>query len=175
MSKPRPPFAKITRLTPEGATLSRSGGQPIAVGAEVADGEAVVLATPGGVPGAVTLDRRGVAIAIKTVALPSVGGGLSAVNPFSSAATEVAPSPRPTNMGIAPPVEVVALPADPRPSAPPAQPVLAVPARLGMSSPVAEAVAVASTRQPAPAVKPVATTPASVEGPAAPAAKPSNS
>lgn len=149
MSKPRPPFAKITRLTPEGATLSRSGGAAIAVGAEVADGEAVVLATPGGAPGAVTLDRRGVAIAIKTVALPPL------------------------------PVEVVALPADPRPGAPPAQPVLAVPARLGMSSTTAEAVAGASTRQPVPSVKPVLITPASVEGvaarPAAPAAKPSNS
>lgn len=112
MSKPRPPFARVVRLTPEGSTLSRSGGQPIAMGAEIADGEAVVLATPGGVPGAVTLDRRGVTIAIKTVAL------------------------------AAPAVEVVALPADPRPGAPPAQPVLAVPAR-------------GSTRQPAPVVKPI--------------------
>lgn len=150
MSKPRLPFARVVRLTPDGATLSRSGGQPIALGAEVTDGEAVVLATPGGVPGAVTLDRRGVTIAIKTVALPPVWA-----------------------------VEVVALPADPRHGAPPAQPVLVVPARLGMSSPVAEAVAVASTLQPVPAVKPVATGPASVEEvvarPAPTAAKPSNS
>lgn len=71
MSKPRPLFARVTRLTPSGSTLTRAGGRPVAVGAEVSDGEAVVLATPGGVGGAVTLDRRGVALRITTVALPA--------------------------------------------------------------------------------------------------------
>ena len=147
MSKPRPPFARVTRLMPEGSTLARSGGQPIAVGAEVDDGEAVVLATPGGVPGAVTLDRRGVAISIKTVALAAH----VAVSVYESGPRVSADPVLP----MAGSVGVRALDADPRPGAPAAQPILAVPARLGMSSPTAEAVAGAGTRQPAPVVKPV--------------------
>lgn len=138
MIKATPKTAKVMRIHPDGATLTRATGAPVVVGDALSDGETVTLATPTGSGGALTLDRRGVTITIKVVAMPSAGGGLSVVNPFSSAATEVAPSPRPTNMGTAPFL-------------------LAASARVGMSSTTAEAIDGSSASHPAPVVKPVVT------------------
>lgn len=64
--------AIVTRITPDGATLARLGGAAVPVGATVVDGEALIIATPTGDGGGVTLDRRGVALRLTTARLPPV-------------------------------------------------------------------------------------------------------
>ena len=61
--------ARVTRITPPEAILTRAGGRAVLLGATVTDGEALTLATPTGDGGAVTLDRRGVALRLTTVRL----------------------------------------------------------------------------------------------------------
>lgn len=60
--------ATVTRIHPEGSTLTRASGVPIAKGATVVDGETLIHATPDGLAGAISLSSKA-SLTIKTVKL----------------------------------------------------------------------------------------------------------
>ena len=60
--------ATVTRIHPEGSTLTRASGVPIAKGATVVDGEVLIHATPDGKAGAISISSKA-SLTIKTVKL----------------------------------------------------------------------------------------------------------
>lgn len=60
--------ATVTRIHPEGSTLTRASGVPCAKGATVVDGETLIHATPDGKAGAISLSSKA-SLTIKTVKL----------------------------------------------------------------------------------------------------------